>query len=343
MRSIFLILIVVCSFSNTYSQSKIQGRFRTGATIQRDGILLEEDVCTFSLSDGSLCGRWVLQLDSKAGAYNIKEQDGYYGSFSFSIKELNIQDLKSDIEYGLKHYVFENDSSVYFKGNIISQDIAGNVIDCFPIRLNLLPSMPVLKNATLECDGFDWELYQFNNPILNIYFTSSRERKCIIKWGEKGYPYISTSFYYPYEKVGINADVKKMFFDDTIFGWDDYYILKAENDYGFVTSQDTIWMYKCVNDPELLKEYEKWLELITSIDVQSEDVIDVYYDTIERTLCFKGLLGLKEIMILKLDGTIIKQLHTDTQSVYIPEFKKGIYIVHVTANKRAITRKFLIN
>ena len=343
MRLIILILIVVCSFNNTYSQSKIYGRFRTGATIQRDGVLFEEDVCTFSLSDGSLCGRWVLQLDSKAGGYNIKEQDGHYGSFSFSIKELNIQDLKSDIEYGLKHYVFENDSSVYFKGNIVSQDIAGNVIDCFPIRLNLLPSMPVLKNATLECDGFDWIWYQFTNPILNFYFTSSREKKYIIKWGEEGNPYISTSYYYPNEKVEIDAGVKNMFFDDMIIGWDDYYILKAENDYGFVTSRDTIRMYKCVNDPELLKEYEKWVELVTSINVQSEDVINVYYDTMEQTLCFKGLLGLKEIMILKLDGTIVKQLQTDTQSIHIPEFKKGIYIVHVTVNKRVIARKFLIN
>ncbi|WP_221659013.1 T9SS type A sorting domain-containing protein [Bacteroides salyersiae] len=343
MRLIILILFVACPFCNTYSQLEIQGKFRTGDAIQRDGVLLEEDVCIFSLGDGSTRGRWVFQLEGKTEAYELKEQDGYYGTFSFSIKELDIQDLAYYIKGDLKRYVFENDSSVYFKGNIAFQDIAGGMIDCFPIRLNLLPSRPILKNATLECDGFDWDQYQLTNPILNFCFTSSREKKYLINCGEEGRPYIATKFYYPFEKVEVNAGVKTMFFDDMIIGWDDYYILESVNDYGSVVSLDTIRMHKCVDDPELLKEYEKWLELETSVKIQSEDMDAVYYIQSEQALYLQGLLGQKDIKILNFDGAIIRHLQTCDQRIYLPNLKKGIYIVCVTVNKDVITRKFLVN
>ena len=134
-----------------------------------------------------------------------------------------------------------------------------------------------------------------------------------------------------------------MLLDDMIIGWDDYYILQAVNDYGSVASLDTIRMYKCVDDPELLKEYEKWVELVTSIEVQSKEVDNIYYNQIEQTLYLQGLLGQKEIRILNLDGTIMRHLQTDNQRIDIPELKKGIYIVCVTMDKSVITRKILIN
>ena len=134
-----------------------------------------------------------------------------------------------------------------------------------------------------------------------------------------------------------------MFFDDMIIGWDDYYILEHCNDYGSVASLDTIRMYKCVDDPELLKEYEKWLELETSVKVQSKDTDAIYYVQSEQALHFQGLLGQKDIKILNFDGTIIRHLQTCDQRIYLPNLKKGIYIVCVTVNKDVITRKILVN
>lgn len=343
MRLIILILFIVSPFCETYSQLEIQGKFRTGGTIQRDGVLLEEDACVFSFGDGSTPGSWVFQLDGKTEAYKVKGQDGHYGSFSFSIKELNIQDIANSIEYGLKRYVFENDSSVYFKGNIVYQDIVGCIVDCFPIRLNLLPSRPILKNATLKCDGFDWNQHQFIKPVLSFCFTSSREKDYYIRHAEEFHPTYITIFKYPFEKVEINAGIKNMFLDDRIIGWDDYYILESGNDYGSVASLDTIRMYKCIDDPELLKDYEKWLELETSVRVQSKDSNTIYYNQSEQALYIQGVLGQKTIKILNFDGVVIKCLRTVDQRIYLPEFGKGVYIVCVTANKNVIIRKILIN
>lgn len=341
MKLIVLILFVVCFFNIAYSQSKIQGKLETGVTIQRNGVLLEEDACVFSLSDGSMRGKWILQLDGKMKVYEVKELDGYYGIFPFSIKDLNIQTF--EMKYGLKQYVLENDSSVYYKGNIVFQDIAGNVIDCFPIRLNVLPAMPVLKNATLECNGFDWESYLFTNPILNFYFTSSREERYVIRCGEEGCRSCATLLPYPSERVQNNAGVKVMLFDFAIVGWDDYFVLQVSNDYGSVVSQDTIRMYECVDDPELLKEYEKWLELETSIKTQSKDIVDVCYNQVEQTLYFRGLLGQKDIRILKIDGTLVMHVVTVEEKMVIPAFNGGIYIVYIVTNERIVNRKILIN
>ncbi len=343
MRLILLILFIACPFCNICPQLEIQGRLKAGGAIQRDGVLLEEDVCVFSFGGGDTYGSWGVHLDGKTETYIVKKQDYHYGSFSFSLKELNIQHLTNNIKSGLKRYVFENDSSVYFRGNIIFQNITSRIVACFPIRLNLLPSRPILKNVTLECDGFDWDQYLLTNPILNFYFTSSREKKYLIKCGEEGRSYIAVKFYYPFEKVEINAGIKNMFFDNMIIGWDDYYVLEHHNDYGSVASLDTIRMHKWVNDPELLKEYEKWLELETSVKVQSKDTDGVYYVHSKQTLYIQGVLGQKDIKILNIDGTIIRHLQTFDQRIYLPNLKRGIYIACVTANKAVITRKFLVN
>lgn len=344
MRLILLILFIACPFCNICSQPEIQGKLKAGGTIQRDGVLLEEDVCVFSFGDGVTYGSWVFHLDGKTETYIVKRQDGHCGSFSFSPKELNIQHLTNNIKSGLKRYVFENDSSVYFRGNIIFQDIASCIVACFPIRLNLLPSRPILKNATLKCDEFDWEQHQFINSVLNFCFTSSRENKdYYIRHAEEFHPTYITIFKYPFEKVEINMGIKNMLLDDEIIGWDDYYIVESGNDYGFVASLDTIRMYKCVNDPELLKEYEKWLELETSVKMQSKDTDGVYYVHSKQALYIQGVLGQKDIKILNIDGTIIQHLQTFDQRIYLPNLKRGIYIACVTANKAVIIRKFLVN
>lgn len=341
MRTIILILLTACLFCRAYSQSEIQGRFRIGPTIQRDGVLLEDDACIFSMSDGNLRGRWVLELDTKSGTCNIKEQDAHFGSFSFSVRELQLQKYYYDTN-SLKQYVFENDSSVYFKGSVVFQDAIGDIIDCFPIRLNLLPAMPKLKNVTLECEGFDWEMYQLINPIVNFYFTSSRERKYIIKCCEDGFN-SATSFSYPNEKVNINAGVRNMFFDDLITSWEDYYILSVQNDYGSVTSRDTIRLYDYINNSDLLNDYEKWKDMVTSINLTSEDTIDIYYNQVDRTLCIKGLCGFKNVRIFANDGLLSMHHIGDEEKVSLSELNRGIYIVCIEANKRFVCRKIIIN
>lgn len=342
MRVKIIILFIAYAVCDAYSQSKIQAAFQNGTTIEKDGVMLEEDICTFAMDNIDENGIWVFQMDTKKGIYEIKKQSGAVKPFVISIKELNIQELK----YDLKHYTFENDSSVYFKGNIIFQDVEGNVVDCFPVRLNLLPAIPKVKNVTLEYDGYDWEGYQFINPIMRFHFTSSRERQYTIKYADN--PLFSGILLlgYPFKKVTNNEGIKIMSFDnatlgwDFIVGWDDYFIMKADNDYGSVESTDTILVNRYINDPELWEEYEKW---ITSINVPNKDAINIHYNQAESTLYIEGLSGKKEIRILRIDGILIKHLITDEEKMYIPGLREGIYIVCITANSSVINQKIFIN
>lgn len=336
MKVNIIILLIVWTFCDAYSQPEIKAVYENGLVIQREGVVLEEDICIFSIDGGvgSECV-WSFQLDTKNGVYEIKEQSGITGPFSFAIKGLNIQELKN-----LKRYVFDNDSSVYFKGNVVLKNIGGDVIDCFPIRLNLLPALPEIKDVTLECGGFDWDLYQFIRPVMTFYFITSRETFYTIKYADNPNFSGMSLLGYPFEKVKDDAGVKVMCFENPPLCWDDYFILRAENHYGYTQAIDTILINNYVDDPDLLDEYNKW---ITSINVLNKENIAIYYNSVEESLCIERMSGQKDIKILRVDGTLIKHLVTSEEKICIPELRKGIYVVYIIVNDRILNQKILIN
>lgn len=331
------IVILICAICNLYAQSKIQATFQNGETLQRGGSLLEEDVCCFLLNSADMDGGiWIFQLNTKNGnADELLVQNGVAKNLSFSIKELDIDKRSNDFE----RYIFENDSSVYFKGKVIFKDLSNNIVDSFPVLLNLLPSTPKVRKVEFKYDRFDWNSWMFVTPILSAYIVCSREEQYYVHIDE-GLGFFGGVLSYPLSDV-INCDGMKVMTLEWITCWDNRYLISAYNNYGRVASIDTIVINNSIiDDPNSLKDYEKW---VTGVDVHIEDAVDIYYDRVGKDLYIKGLLGQKEVKIARVDGALVKHLLTDEGRVCIPELKEGIYIVCIQSNGRFFSRKLLIN
>ncbi len=338
MKSTLILISILLLGINPIFAGNIEASFHNGTPFLRNDVLLINDTCIFKLEGNNSSQQkytWSLNIDKKDGnLYEVKREDNGLPYFTIIIDPATYQNRLRNEEF--KQTICKNDSSVYYTGNITCS-INGNLVDEFPIRINLLPSIPKISEVKLIYHGYDMDRHLFLGDTLSLSFYGTRADQL----------YILFTAYVPDDKY---------FFDFTAYGgslnyeenkhnilipgfyFEEYYTIFTRNPYGDVNSKDTILTTDYIYDPIILKDLnDYWYP--TSIDNNKTEIDHRYFYYDSQSECLhinKDVSNIKNIKIFDLNGKCHKDIDEITNKINISDISDGPYIVVCSTDTKQI-------
>lgn len=279
---------------------------------------------------------WTLSFYNESGGKTVcLESDAGANQFSFKIEP----SLFSGLYLDFLRTEYPNDSSVYINCSVElhSRDI---IIDRVPLTLNVLPSRPKVKKASISGD-FDFE-YGGYKPYgeLAVQFSAERMKDfrlfCVLSDSLNVFQFPDT-FWGNFDIVDIHEKDTNLYeFSYNYADWGQFYTLFAYNQYGIVAG-DTIFTTSLIDDPEIIKYIDSVHKQTTAIDEAKDDYIQF---AIKNNILVIDNPANSPIQseIYSLDGTLAKK-NCATNTIDISDLCNGVYVVKIISNKNTITRK----
>lgn len=340
MRICFVITIML-SLQHAWG-GNIQGSFQDGKPLPPNGVLLLNDTCIFKVmgTEGNEGYKWSFRLEKKDGSsYELKKTDD---SPAFIISADSALYRNFYLYRDLKQTIVANDSSVYFTGKIFCQS-AENQTDSFPVRLNLLPSMPRILEVKLIYNGYDTIIHDFKDAALCLTYSAARATQMYLEYTT----YLpDNKYFFEFIEDGgkLNPWESIHNFCTPGFYYEEYYTLFVRNNCGQSVSQDTILTTDYINDPEILKDLQEyWHTNSIKMNKIAENELQIYYDPISENMYLKGdLSSIRELKIFDTNGKCRKIINKAEPVINLSSIEKGIYIITgVTGTSKIFAKKFI--
>lgn len=339
MKHILLVFIVSLISINCQAQniaSSIQ--LQDGTIVNCSHVFVDGEIPTF-YSENGLCENifWSFSVYDENGEKNIciKSEKGT-DRFTFKI-EPNLFPCFDYINDSQK-IEYPNDPSLYIRCSVdLHQD--NITIDSVPIILNILPSRPKIKKASI-LGNFDFKLGGYNSSAeLTILFYSERMSKC------RFLSYVADSLYsfqFPESYTGVyyDVDIKEKSKNSYEFkydyaDWGEFYTIAAYNKYGSVLG-DTLFTNSIIEDPEIIKFLEKMYNRVTIDEIQNDNLQISLKNNI---LTIEGLSN-KQILyeIYSVNGRLINRRFS-TKTIDLNNLCSGIYIIKIKLGEKTIIKE----
>ena len=217
------------------------------------------------------------------------------------------------------------------------------IIDRVPLTLNVLPSRPKVKKASIYGD-FDFE-YGGYKPYGELAVQFSAERMNDFRL----FSVLSDSlnvFQFPdtcwgnFDIVDINEKGTNLYeFSYNYADWGQFYTLFAYNQYGIVAG-DTIFTTSLIDDSEILTYIDSVHKQITSIDEVTGGNIRLAVK--HNILVIENPANSQlQSEIYSLDGTLVKKNYS-SNTIDLSDLSNGIYVAKIISDKNTITQKICI-
>ena len=150
-----------------------------GTIVDCSHVFIDGEMPTFHVQNGS-CenSRWAFSVYDKNGKKIVCEESKI-GATSFSFKITPSLFSGVNLVFDCQNIEYPNDSSVYISC-VVDLHKNGIITSSLPLRLNVLPSRPKKKNASI-LGNFNFDLGSYE-PLaeLTILFSSDRMKYCRI-------------------------------------------------------------------------------------------------------------------------------------------------------------------
>ena len=309
-----------------------------GTTTDSSHVFVDGEMPTFHF-EGHQCENvfWSFSLFDQDGEKMIcKESEKGTDAFTFKIERSLFSGLG-----GFQTIKYPNDSSVYIRCSV---DLHHNdvIIDSVHLLLNVLPSRPKIKKATIS-GHFDFEAGGYE-PSAELTVLCSAERMT----GLMMMSYVADSFYvfqFPKDYTGViepvDADEKGENLYEIKYGnadWGQFYTLIARNEYGHIWG-DTLFTTSIIDDPEILHFIETEHNKSTAIDdIQDDDLRVSFKDNI---LVIEDSSSRQiQSEVYSVNGMLINR-NFSAKSIDLNYLCSGAYIVKVKSGRKTITKKVI--
>jgi hypothetical protein len=305
---------------------------------------LDGESATFHLTaDTEENIKWFFSIAQKDEGW-IQVLESNLGDKSFT---LNISPKLFPFDtWDCKRTELEGDSSVYINSSI--ELYKGNsLIDRTTILLNVLPSRPILKEASLIGGEFcpSWMGY-YPLATLNIKFSSARTNlSALVKYVAVGV-IDESSFPKEYSPLTIienppmklSNDLYEME-DANDTDWGEYFRYYVGNEYGFVWAYDTICTTDLITDPDILEYIEAYNNAAEIKDLGYDEIKTSFKDNV-LSIDNHSNRGV-EIEIFSLNGQNVYLSRLQQGDIDLGCLVSGIYIAKIKTGNKVITRKII--
>ncbi len=336
MKHILLGFVISLIFINVQAQSIDSSiLLQDGTIVDCSHVFIDGEMPTFHAQNGS-CenSRWAFSVYDKNGKKIVCEESKT-GATSFSFKitpslfsGLNLVSDCQNIEY-------PNDSSVYISC-VVDLHKNGIITSSLPLRLNVLPSRPKKKNASILGNfNFDLSSY-YPSAELTIQFSSDRMKDCLLvqffsdnldvfEFPEEGY----WGLY-----IGVDINEKSKNFYEIKYNyadWGEFYKIVSCNEYGS-SSGDTIFTNSLIKNPEILNYLETIRNQTSAIDVVPN--MNGQISIQNNKIILEGFISSKTITeIYSANGALVKKCYS-TKTIDLNDLCSGLYIVKVISGNK---------
>lgn len=318
-------------------------QLQDGTIVDCSHVFIDGEIPTFHAQDvQSEVIFWTFSFYNKSGGKTVcVESDTGLDSFSFTINPSLFSGL--DLIGKCQKFEHPNDSSVYIMCSVElhQRDI---VIDSVPLTLNVLPSRPKLKKASIA-GNFDVE-YGGYNPFSELtgLFSAERMDRCRLL---QFVSYSPDPFLFPedyalvYESVDWCEKSKNHYeFKYNYADWGEFYALVSYNKYGGILG-DTISTTSIIDDPEILHYLGTIRDQISAIDELKDEDMRIWLNN--NWLIIDGTHNTPiSIEIYAVNGTLINR-YFSTNTIDLNDLCTGAYIVKIKFDDKTITRKIIKN
>ena len=334
----FISLISINSRAQKISASIL---LQDGKTVDSSHIFVDGEMPTFHLEKGQYENvSWSFSFYDKKGE-KIICTNSRIGINPFTFKIEPSLFLSHNFVSDCQKIEYPNDYSVYTRCSVDLHQ--GNVIiDSIPLIINVLPSRPKVKKASIV-GNFSFEEGGYN-PLAKLTVLLNAERinecKLMAYVGDSlnvfQFPEISTRIFYDVDiskKSKNNYELKYNYVD-----WGEFYTIYSFNEYGGIHG-DTIFTNSIIDDFEILQYLEKLQNQLTAINKVKDDIIRISF---KNNILIIEDSSNKQILseIYSANGTLINRSFS-SRTMDLNKLSKGIYIVKIKSNKKTITKKFI--
>lgn len=325
MRIIFLIIayiFVFCPkcFAESISDSEI---------VASSYLIKRNDMAVFSLS-GKKPANWTVYIlkeiwSSESNQYQM-EWHKYLEKSESIFFEVSAKATHFDWKRAMKTIDYET-GHTYFDGIVVCEH--DNIEDTVYIKFDVLPTRPIILNAALSYDYFDYDWRNFIDPIFEMT-VDSKECDVIYLLSSEPYPDIIGEYHFYIQdsptNVKIDDNTFRLYYDR--YTWDLKMFLFATNEFGISAYSDTIYSNDYIEDPQILKFVEDEMNYEMGIHDRYDNQPHNLFVK-DGSLCFTGIA--KQLSVYRIDGKIMKTV-TNTSSINISNLPKGIYTVIAVSN-----------
>lgn len=311
-----------------------------GSNVDCSHKFLDGESVTFRLQDNPVGNiKWTFKILVEEGE-NVQVLESDYGadSFTFTVTP----ELLPVPAYDCKQVDSKNDFSLYICGYVYLYK-EETAVDSLPVLLDVLPSRPVVKMASLDGDfSYQYMNYYPQPATVEIVFASDRMENCRLL------NYVSDSllaFQFPknytlvysselsMEKVGDCYKVQYQYAD-----CGEFYQLSCWNKYGAVLGVDTIFTNDLISDKYVL-DFLETFRLGVGIDGVSADDMRVALNG--NVLMVEGNIGAFETAVYS-SGGLLKYKGNSENRIDLNFLAGGVYIVRIkSSNGKVIIKKIV--
>lgn len=336
--SLIICLIPIISQAQSIS-SAIQ--LNDGTIFDCSHIFIDGETLSFHAQDvqsGDIF--WTLSFYNKYGGETvcIKSDEGLE-KFSFTIAPSLFSGLNLTSNCQLVEH--PNDSSVYIACSVElhQRDI---VIDRVPITLNVLPSRPKIKEASIA-GNFDFEIGGYK-PLteLTVLFSAERMDECrLVHFVSDSDSESEFQFPESYVVVSESVDINEKRGNHYEFkydyaDWGEFYTIGSYNKYGAIVG-DTIFTNSLIDDPEILSYLEALRNQSSALNEVQND--DCQFSIHNNELIIEGLHNDQiSAEIFSVNGISIKR-YSSTNALDLNDLHRGIYVVKIELNNKVYYKK----
>lgn len=340
MRNLITLILVLLLYSCSIFAGNIDASLTSGKKLNEGDVLSLSDTCIFKFNNPQqgINYNWMVRIDQKnGGSYEFKKQINNGATFTFCIDSALYKN--ATLGENFKRTILENDSCVYYTAQVycyIENDIQG----VFPLKINLLPSLPRFANVELIYDGFDDKNLIFKNDTIRFTINTSEANQLFLKRADhkRGDKYFFDLLYhYP-----LDITSKKNNISIPEFDFEECYTLEVSNDNGSVCSLDTVFVIDYIKDPHILEVIQEWFVATDRCFINND--IGMYYDRTTSILHIENnLLLLLECKIYDMNGIMIKSYNGNSNTIPLSELSEGIYFATLYSTKlnKYVMYKFL--
>lgn len=336
------IIVFLCLFVTVCRAQKIDPVIvlQDGSSVDCEHKFMDGEAATFRLKKGTGSDiRWTFNIFGKKGE-NVQVMESDYGADSFT---LNITpDLLPMMACDCKQVDSESDLSVYICGSVYLYK-GETAVDSLPVLLNVLPSRPVVKTASLDGEfSYQYVSYYPQPATVEIIFASDRMESChLLNYVSDSlfafqFPKNYTLLHIPelnWEKVGDFYKVQYRYADSG-----EFYQLSCWNKYGEVLGVDTIFTNDLISDKDVLDFLETFRPGV-GIDGVSADDVRVAFNG--NVLMIEGNIGALETAVYS-SGGLLKYKGNSENRIDLNFLEKGVYIVRIKLkNEKVIIKKII--
>lgn len=313
----------------SYGQNIIKMTCTDGREFPPNTALLKNDTCVFPL-DGDAIADWCLYVETMYGNKKCSERNNSKSIQACTgVCNVNWRDAV--------RYVFDGDSSTYYKARVVCKD--GERKDSIDFFFNLVPSKPKIIKAEFSYDYFDFDLFSFFGTKYDVVVQSERVKEVYVYYTEF-YPsdYDNLEFQYIYgfpDMERINENTYALSSD--LWSWQQKIRFFANNEYGGSQYSDTLFTNDFVKDQELIDKINETLKIENVSENNEPEDVGVY---ISHDRLFVKSSDVRQVRLCNVSGQLVLS-ENKSNNIDLSLLSKGIYIITVITNNNKITTKKL--